>query len=296
VEVQKELLANVLAIRRPYFYPVPTPSSWFWWFFWMLLCNPIFSKITRWRLQWGLKFLGGGGGSSSSTKNDRRVLETIGYRKTYMEDCVRQGILLDGCRQVIVIGGGMDTLAIRLSESFLDVQFWEVDHPATSRLKKQALAKLERKNLHVVSIDLSKQELKAELLAELHDYDINAPTVIILEGLLMYLTEHQVVDLLQSLAALVGPRSTVAFDFLEGEEADDGTNLPSNSMHGPLLTPAILWTLKNVLHEPWLWGVAPSNFPEFVKSKLTNWSCHPELSEDAARAIGILFVTKLCKR
>jgi methyltransferase (TIGR00027 family) len=293
VKVQKDLLSAVYAIRRPYLYPNPESSSsatWFWWCYWLLWCNPCYAKLVRWFLN-GSMWLWGG-----HQRRVIRVLETIGYRKTFMEDCVRQGVEFGGCQQVLIVGGGFDTLALRLSESFPHVHFWEVDHPATGELKRQALQTLDRPNFHLVPIDLTTTTLKPELLSEVYEYNSDAPTVIIVEGVLMYLTEEQVVDSLQQLADLVGPRSLLAFDFVEGDddEDDDTKHTPSKSMWGPILTPIFLWMLQHVLHEPWLFGVAPKRFPKFVEKKLSKWKCCSESMN--TRSAGVVYVTKLQKR
>lgn len=320
VQVQKDLLTAVLRLRRPYLYP---KSSWFWNCFWWLWCNPFVAKFSRWRWQSLLWLLGG---RRQRSRRVIRVVETIGYRKTFMEDCVRKGIEDGGCQQVLVIGGGLDTLALRLSELYPQVQFWEVDHPATGQIKQQAIQQMllssstspsppplsqPRTNLHFVPIDLAKTKLTPEILSKDHDYNHQALTVVIIEGVLMYLTEQQVVDLLQhQVADMVGQKSVVAFDFVEGDDKVDENgyddddndavyNTPSKSMLGPVLTPIMLWTLRHVLHEPWLWGVAPRQFPKFVKKRLSKWKgCGgPATNEDAVvHAAGIVHTTKLEKR
>ena len=59
-------------------------------------------------------------------------------RKTYIEHSVRHAIA-SGVKQVIVLGAGFDMLAYMLSKEFKDVEFLEIDHPATSKDKQNAL-------------------------------------------------------------------------------------------------------------------------------------------------------------
>jgi len=51
-------------------------------------------------------------------------------RKLHIERAVRES-LAEGFRQVVILGGGLDTLALRLHNEFPDVNFLEIDHPAT---------------------------------------------------------------------------------------------------------------------------------------------------------------------
>ena len=57
-------------------------------------------------------------------------------RKRWIEDAVR-GALARGCRQVVVLGAGFDTLAARLAPQFPAVRFIEIDHPATQAVKRR---------------------------------------------------------------------------------------------------------------------------------------------------------------
>ncbi len=58
-------------------------------------------------------------------------------RKRWIEEAVRAA-LTEACGQVVVIGAGFDTLALRLSREFPRVSFIEIDHPATQKYKRLA--------------------------------------------------------------------------------------------------------------------------------------------------------------
>ena len=53
---------------------------------------------------------------------------TLPIRKRFMDDEARRAIE-DGARQLLVVGAGLDTLALRIAERFPDVQCFEIDHP-----------------------------------------------------------------------------------------------------------------------------------------------------------------------
>lgn len=175
LQVQQDVLTAVLRLRRPYLYPNKSSSLWFWKCYWWLWCNPCFAKLVRWYLQGLLWLLLG------QQRRVIRVVETIGYRKTFMEETVRTAIEDGGCQQVLVIGGGFDTLALWLSEVYPLVHFWEVDHPATGRLKQQAIQEIllasfmPRTNIHLVPVDLAKTTLTSEILSQYHSYHHQDP-------------------------------------------------------------------------------------------------------------------------
>ena len=59
-------------------------------------------------------------------------------RKQWIEARVRTQIA-GGVRRVVVLGAGLDTLALRLAPLWPDVDWIEVDHPATQAMKQRAL-------------------------------------------------------------------------------------------------------------------------------------------------------------
>jgi methyltransferase (TIGR00027 family) len=177
------------------------------------------------------------------------------------------------CRQVLIVAAGYDTLALRLSNEFPTVHFWEVDHPATSKCKQRALAALgQPKNLHTVAADLTQLSLHDALLVDNNNnnnnknknnkYDPNAPTVVVMEGLLMYLTEHQVQQLFNDVSSVVGPKgSSVCFDFVGWKESKNLADIG-------WLAPFMHWWLRR-RGEPWLWGVDPARLSSFFSN--TRW-------------------------
>ena len=100
-------------------------------------------------------------------------------RKQWIEQAVR-GAIARGCRRVVVIGAGYDTLAMRLAPVFPAVRFTEIDHPATQAVKRRAVAA--PPNLEFVAADLARTPLPRA----------SEPALYIAEGLLMYLSAAEV--------------------------------------------------------------------------------------------------------
>ena len=112
-----------------------------------------------------------------------------------------------GCRQLVVLGAGLDTLAWRWRDA---VDSFELDHPATQAIKRRALAD----GPVLVAADLSHESVAVVLRAEPR-FAANRPTLFIAEGLLMYLPAARVAALFGELAALSAPGSRFAFTFME---------------------------------------------------------------------------------
>jgi O-methyltransferase involved in polyketide biosynthesis len=89
--------------------------------------------------------------------------EGFGHRKICMQQQVEAAIE-HGARQVLIVGAGFDTLCLRLAPRYSDVQFFEVDHPATSAAKAKGVA-LEGQpaNMKQIAADLGERALSKVL-------------------------------------------------------------------------------------------------------------------------------------
>jgi len=115
----------------------------------------------------------------------------------------------------VIIGAGYDTRAIRFEKELAGATVFEIDKPATQRLKKERLQAgdiIVPKNLVFISLDLARESL-AEAL-EVNGFRERTRTLWILEGLTMYLEEKSVQELLRLIGRCSGPESQVVFDYL----------------------------------------------------------------------------------
>jgi methyltransferase (TIGR00027 family) len=137
----------------------------------------------------------------------------MGLRKRFVDDEVRSA-LAEGARQVLVLGAGYDTLCMRLAAEFPDRRFVEIDQPGTSDDKRRGLEALgrTRDNLQLLGVDLAASSL-ADALARVA-WDAHARSVIVAEGLLMYLPGEAVASTLACLHAHTGPGSRVVLTYL----------------------------------------------------------------------------------
>ncbi len=114
------------------------------------------------------------------------------HRKRWIETRCRAAVAHD-VRRVVVLGAGFDTLALRLAAKYPHVQWLELDHPDTQAAKQRGIARHRLQlppNLRMHPWDMAREGLPAELT------DDPRATLVILEGLLMYLHEPVVQRLL----------------------------------------------------------------------------------------------------
>jgi methyltransferase (TIGR00027 family) len=181
--------------------------------------------------------------------------EAFAHRKAFCEHQVRKGIGAAAC-QVLVLGAGYDTMGWRLAQEYPGVNFFEIDHPATALLKAKGIDAMgPRDNLCLIAEDLGKRKL-VDVLKNNRTWDQGAQTVIVAEGLVMYLPPEAVQDLFRQCAAVVGVGSRIAFSYIPSDE------------HGRpdvgQWTGLMLW-LQKVIGEPWLWSIRPEGLGLFLK-------------------------------
>jgi len=182
--------------------------------------------------------------------------EAYAHRKAFCECQAREGID-SGVGQILVLGAGYDTLGWRLAPQFPEVNFFEIDHPATSRLKAKGIGAMgKRNNLILIAEDLGKQHLQDVLKANVL-WNYGAPAVIIAEGLVMYLPHDAVHDMFCQCAALTGAGSRACFSYI-----------PMGADGQPYVgrfTGLMLWLMK-IVGEPLLWSIRPEELGPFLKN------------------------------
>ena len=189
------------------------------------------------------------------------MFEGFGHRKIFMQQQVEAAIK-QGARQVLVVGAGFDTLCLRLAPQNSDVQFFEVDHPATSAAKAKGVA-LEGQPTNMIQIaaDLGEQAL-SKVLSEDGRWQSSLPSVLLAEGLFQYLTDDEVRGLLRDAAACTSPGSRFAFTHaIPGERK-------------------MLSILTRLIAEPWKSAVRSEDLPDYVEG--TGWTIISGVDTDSA--------------
>jgi methyltransferase (TIGR00027 family) len=119
----------------------------------------------------------------------------------------------------LVVGAGFDTLSLRIAERFPDVQCFEIDHPATQRVKRTAVESLriDRSNLHLVALDLASSSVSAAL-ARAPEWRNDVATVVTAEGILCYLDEGDVTRVLDGVREATASGSTLLLTYMRTDD------------------------------------------------------------------------------
>lgn len=135
--------------------------------------------------------------------------------RTLYIDAALQRAAAAGATQVVVLGAGFDSRAYRFRKTHPELQFYEVDLPATIEAKKQRLIGIfgaVPDYVRYAPIDFNTQTLEDVLPAL--GYDEKQQTFFILEGVTMYVEEAGDAATLRFIRAHSAPGSRVVFDYI----------------------------------------------------------------------------------
>ena len=136
----------------------------------------------------------------------------VRLRTRYLDDRLDEHLAL-GCRQVVILGSGLDTRGVRKQSP--EVQYFEIDDPRTLSVKKARLAES--------GIDVPITYIAGDYVAEgvlnlleANGFKCELPAFFIWEGNTMYLTKPAVINVLAELAGRVREFS-ISFDYMSEE-------------------------------------------------------------------------------
>lgn len=132
-------------------------------------------------------------------------------RSRIAEDTIAEAIA-GGCRQIVILGAGLDTYAFRQPRN--DVRVFEVDHPSTQAWKKLRLIEggiPVPPSVTFVPVDFERQNLRESLVAA--GLDASRPAIFSWLGVTPYLEEASIWQTLKDIAALSAAGGGVIFDY-----------------------------------------------------------------------------------
>jgi methyltransferase (TIGR00027 family) len=149
-----------------------------------------------------------------ATNNSLRPMRLmIAARSRFSEDtianCVARGV-----RQVVVLGAGLDTFALRNPYADLGLRVFEVDYPATQLWKRdriKAARMFEPPSLVFAPIDFERESLGEGLTRA--GFNVDAPAFFQWLGVVPYLTKDAVSSTLKFMSEL--SQASVVFDYAE---------------------------------------------------------------------------------
>jgi methyltransferase (TIGR00027 family) len=176
-------------------------------------------------------------------------------RTRYVDAAMREA-LVGGAKQVVILGAGFDTRAIRFAALSPDARVFEVDAAPTQQAK---LRQYSRRGITppasavFVPVDFDRESLAARL--EETGFGRGQKCLFIMEGLLMYLQPESVHALLDTIDELAGPGSRIVFDYIL-EEVVKGTSTAADGADAARTVASV--------NEQWVFGLEPSQVPAFL--------------------------------
>jgi len=122
-----------------------------------------------------------------------------------------------GVRQIVILGAGLDTFALRNPHGAQQIRIYEVDHPATQAWKRERLAEAEialPPGLILVPVDFERDDVGEKLAAA--GLQRNSPAFFTWLGIVPYLTQDAIGRTLDYMSSV--PNSEVVFDYMEPPE------------------------------------------------------------------------------
>jgi methyltransferase (TIGR00027 family) len=119
-----------------------------------------------------------------------------------------------GIRQIVILGAGLDTFALRNPHGARQIRIYEVDHPATQAWKNQRLADAQIELppwLIFVPVDFERHDVGDKLAAA--GFQQNSPAFFTWLGVVPYLTEDAIGRTLDYMSSI--QNSEVVFDYME---------------------------------------------------------------------------------
>jgi methyltransferase (TIGR00027 family) len=141
-------------------------------------------------------------------------------RSRIAEDAL-SGAVERGVRQIVILGAGLDTFALRNPHGAREVRIYEVDHAATQAWKRERLAEAAIALppwLTFVPVDFERDDVGEKLAAA--GFRQDAPAFFTWLGVVPYLTEEAIGRTLDTISAI--PDSEVVFDYMEPPEGFSG--------------------------------------------------------------------------
>ena len=138
-------------------------------------------------------------------------------RSRIAEDALSEAVE-KGIRQIVILGAGLDTFALRSPHGARQVRIYEVDHPATQAWKRQRLAEAQIALppwLFLVPVDFERDDLGETLAGA--GFQQNAPAFFSWLGVVPYLTQDAIGSTLDYIASI--QNSEVVFDYMEPPQA-----------------------------------------------------------------------------
>ncbi len=195
---------------------------------------------------------------SAAAAIERRLLPGIQTHYLLRKHCIAswaEQAITAGTSQVLILGAGMDGLGAELCRRHTALAVIEMDHPATQPVKRLALEEvLPGAGLRLHAVDLSAAQFNQHL--EATGFCRDPPTLIIAEGVLMYLRPGQCLRLLNEISGHIRGPLDVVFSTME----KDPHGRPGFARAHPLIDRWLAWR-----GEPFRWACSPQRVAKVLE-------------------------------
>ncbi len=141
-------------------------------------------------------------------------------RSRIAEDALSKAVE-SGIQQIVILGAGLDTFALRNPHAAQQTRVYEVDYPATQAWKHQLLAEAQiaiPPSLTLVPVDFEHDDVKGKLAGA--GFHQNSPAFFTWLGVVPYLTHDAIARTLDYISSI--QNSEVVFDYMRSPEAFSG--------------------------------------------------------------------------
>lgn len=183
------------------------------------------------------------------------VCDAIAVRTRFVDDCL-EAALAGGLQQLIILGAGYDTRALRFDRLKKNVAVFELDHPATQKMKLHRCRHIRAafpERMAFVPIHFEQENLGQKLFD--HGYDRTRKSFFIWEGMSYYLSAAAVDDILAFISRHAAQGSVIAFDYLPPTVVGGSSRLTEA---------AALGTALKHLGEAFVFGIDPATIKDFL--------------------------------
>jgi methyltransferase (TIGR00027 family) len=177
-------------------------------------------------------------------------------RTRFIDGQLRQAVQENGVTQVAILGAGFGTRPYRFHELLERAKVFEIDRPATQRLKRervQAVFGGVPPNLVYVPFDFEPAHLKQALLKA--GFHSGVKTFFIWENGSMYFPEATVRGILGQIDRWAAPGSTLVMDFAEKSAVERANRNPDSEQS----------RFDAAWGEPWLFGIPKASEQAFFR-------------------------------
>ena len=160
-----------------------------------------------------------------------------------------------GIDQVVILGAGFDSRAIRLLDEKTSVRVYEIDiyHTVNAKLKQYRKRKIKLPDYDMlIPVDFEKENIKTKL----NEFGFsNKKTLFILEGLIMYLPENSISETFSFINENSSQGSVVVFDYVHASVLR-----LENKYYGE----SAIYNRVKKDNEQWIFGIDESEIEKFL--------------------------------